>query len=261
MEMARRGRYVAHSARDVEGIRRAARATAEVRELLRQAVRPGVSTLELDQLAQTEFERRGGSSAFHNYRGFPGQICISVNDEVVHGIGRANRIIQVGELVSMDVGMLLNGYIGDTATTVSVGPPRPEIARLLEVTESSLEAGLRMACRGKTVWDISSAIERLAKGAGFGIVEDFVGHGCGKKLHEPPEVPNYARRESRRDQLHPGMVLAVEPMVNMGTHKVKIDPDGWTVRTTDGAWSAHFEHMALITDSEPEILTCLNKKP
>ncbi len=253
--MAKRN-YVIHSEHEVAGIRKAARQAGEILEFLCNSIRPGLSTLDIDQLGQNEIEKAGGESAFYNYHGFPAHICISVNDEVVHGIGRANRIIQMGDLVSLDVGINLNGFIGDTARTVSVGPPVGTAAKLLAVTEKSLFDAIDVATADRTTRDIGETVQRTVVREGFSVVKDFVGHGCGVKLHEPPEVPNYPTKKSR-EKLRPGMVLALEPMVNIGSHKVTIDSDGWTVRTIDGSLSAHFEHMILITESEPEVLTWL----
>ncbi len=245
---------VIHSKEEIEGIREAAQITSQVLEEICRYVRPGATTLEIDQFAGKLIRDRGGESAFFNYRGFPAQICISVNDEVVHGIGRMERVIKMGDIVSLDVGIKLNGFIGDTARTVSVGPPAGKIAHLLAITQKSLQLAIEVAVCNNTVRDIGEAVHSLVTSAGFSVVRDFVGHGCGVKLHEPPEVPNYPTAKSR-EKLRPGMVLALEPMVNVGHHKVSIDSDGWTVRTVDGGWSAHFEHMILITEGKPEILT------
>jgi len=247
--------YVVHTAVEIEGIRGAAKTVAGVREALCGSIRPGMSTGELDRLARDLFAEQGVASAFLNYRGFPGQICISINDEVVHGIGDDTRIIRMGDLVKVDVGVKKNNFIGDTAKTVCVGPPTGRVAELMKATEESLMAGIAAAVYGNTVYDIGRAIEGHIKPTGFSVVRDFVGHGCGVTLHEPPEVPNYPSPKAK-EKLRPGMVLALEPMVNLGTPKVKIDAeDGWTVRTTDGSLSAHYEHMILITDGKPEILT------
>jgi methionyl aminopeptidase len=247
---------VIHTAEEIPGIRAAAQAAAQALRRTCDAVRPGMSTLELDQLAGQFIQDTGGTSAFHGYHGYPAQICISINEEVVHGIGRADRIIRPGDLVSLDVGVNLNGFIGDNAYTVCAGiPPTPEQQALLDCTEQSLAAGIAAAKGGGWINDISRAIERVVTQAGFSVVRDFVGHGCGVALHEAPEVPNFAQR-SRGPRLEPGMVLAIEPMVNRGTPRVSVDPnDKWTVRTADLAPSAHFEHMVLITKDNPEILT------
>ncbi len=252
---ARRGKVVVHTATEVRGIRVAAQVAAQVREQLRSAIRPGQSTLEIDRLAAALIAQHGARPAFLNYRGFPANICVSVNDEVVHGIGAAGRIVQVGDLLSIDVGVKIDGCIGDTAFSMCVGGlVTPEAGRLLQVTEESLERAIGAACGGNHVSDIGVAVERHAVAAGFSVVRDFVGHGCGCELHEAPEVPNF-RTPQRGPKLLPGMVLALEPMINAGTDKVTVDADGWTVRTADGRLSAHFEHMVLITDKEAEVLT------
>ncbi|MBN2451281.1 MAG: type I methionyl aminopeptidase [Lentisphaeria bacterium] len=247
---------VIHSPREIEGIRRAAAATATVLEALVRAVRPGMSTLELDRLAADCIAREGGRSAFLGYHGFPGTICVSVNEEVIHGIGRADRVIAPGDLVSMDVGVQLDGFIGDTARTVCAGgPPVGAAASLLAAAGEALAAGIEKAVAGNYVNDISRAVEAVVRRYGFTAVRDFVGHGCGCALHEPPEIPNFAQRRPG-PQLAPGMVLAIEPMVNTGSHRVEIDPqDRWTVRTADGGLAAHVEHMVLITRGKAEILT------
>ncbi|NLF19176.1 MAG: type I methionyl aminopeptidase [Lentisphaerae bacterium] len=247
---------VIHSDREIEGIRRAARATAAVLADLAAYVAPGLSTLDVDRRAAELIRDCGGESAFLGYGGFPGCICISLNDEIIHGIGRAGRIIAPGDLVSMDVGVRIDGFVGDSARTVCAGgPPEGQKAALLRATEESLAAGIAMACGGRYVNDISAAVEAVVRRCGFSVVRDFVGHGCGRSLHEPPEVPNFAQR-SPGARLQPGMVLAIEPMVTVGSHRVEIDrQDRWTVRTADGGLSAHAEHMVLITRDKPEILT------
>ena len=247
---------VIHTDKDIPGIRAAAQAAALVLAQLCADVRPGMSTLELDALAAQRIAATGGTSAFLGYLGYPAQVCISLNDEVVHGIGRADRIIMPGDLVSLDVGVKLAGFFGDNARTVCVGAePEPLQNALMEATEKGLAAGIAAARGGRYVNDISRAVEDAVKPYGFAVVQDFVGHGCGSSLHEAPEVPNFAQR-ARGARLEPGMVLAIEPMVNAGTHRVNVDRyDKWTVRTADGAPSAHFEHMVLITKDNPEILT------
>lgn len=247
---------VIHSGPAIEGIRRAAKATATVLAELAAFVRPGISTLAVDRRAAELIGASGGESAFLGYHGFPGTICISLNEEIIHGIGRPDRIIALGDLVSMDVGIRLRGFIGDSARTVCAGmPPSGQAAALLRAADEALAAGIAKACSGNYVNDISRAVESVVQRYGFAVVRDFVGHGCGRDLHEPPEVPNFAQHAPGA-RLVPGMVLAIEPMVNTGTHRVEIDRvDHWTVRTADGGWSAHVEHMVLITHDKPEILT------
>jgi methionyl aminopeptidase len=252
--MSRKPEYIIHTPDEILGIREAAATDRKILDAACKAVRPGMSTLELDEYVGQLIRDIGGESAFYNYHHFPAQCCISVNDEVVHGIGYPDKPIQMGDIVSIDCGVRYKGFIGDMARTVSIGPPTGDVARLLTVTEESLMAGIAAARGGNTVKDIGAAIERVVRDAGFSIVKDYVGHGVGVNLHEPPEVPNYPTDKSSC-LLRPGMVLALEPMVNIGTAKVKVDRDNWTVRTEDGSWSAHFEHMILITEGEPEILT------
>ena len=256
--MRRKKDRVINSPADVAGIRLAARAAAEVREKLPGMVRPGMTTKQIDDLAEMLIAMTGGKSAFLGYRGYPGQICISINDEVVHGIGSPKRVVASGDVLSLDIGVELNGYIGDNATTMLVGnvAPSDDVKRLLDGTREALENGIRSALSGNRVRDISAAVEKTAKRHKLGIVREYVGHACGKKLHEPPEIPNYAVRD-RGPKLEPGMVLAIEPMLNLGSKDVKTDADKWTVRTRDGSISAHFEHMVLVTENKPEILTWL----
>lgn len=258
--MAARGereKKIVHTAAEIAGIREAARLAGEVLAEVGRLLQPGMTTLFVDEMAGDLIRRKGAESAFYRYRGFPGQLCISVNDEVVHGIGRAERMIRPGDLVSLDIGVRLNGCIGDTAATFSVGAaPTGGVRRLLEATQESLVRGIAQARAGRDVCEIGRAVEKFIRAAGFSVVRDFVGHGCGCSLHEPPEVPNFSL-PARGPVLEPGMILAIEPMVNAGAHRVTVDrEDGWTVRTADGSLSAHFEHMVLVTQAEPEILTC-----
>lgn len=253
----RKQQVVIHTAREIRGIRAAARATAVVLRDLCETVRPGMSTLDIDRLAGDLIRQTGGTSAFHGYRGFPAQICISVNDEVVHGIGRPDRTIEPGDLVSLDVGVCLDGYIGDTATTMCAGGAAcqtPLASRLVAIANEGLARGIDAAVPGHHVNDIGRAVEAAVAGAGFSVVRDFVGHGCGVELHEPPEVPNFTTAK-RGPRLQPGMVLAIEPMINVGGSAIRVESDGWTVRTADGSLSAHVEHMVLVTDGKPEKLT------
>ncbi len=241
---------------DLEGVRVAAQASAYVLQRLCDAVTPGMSTLDLDRLAAEFLKETGGKSAFLNYHGYPAQICCSVNEVVVHGIGRADKVINPGDIVSLDVGVTVGGFTGDNARSVIAGGvSTPLKDKLLEATRSSLEAGIAAAVPGNRVCDIGAAVEKVVKAAGFSVVRDMVGHGCGRKMHEDPQVPNY-KLPGFSPELKPGMILAIEPMVNVGTWRITIDKeDGWTVRTADGSLSAHFEHQILITQKEPEVLT------
>ena len=221
-----------------------------------EMIRPGMTTRDVDDMAAAMIAAEGGVSAFLGYRGFPGQLCVSLNDEVVHGIGSSERRILEGDVVSLDVGVKINGFIGDNAISVFVSskPPPADIFRLIEGTKESLDAAIKVCFPGKNIGDISAAVEKVAKRNRLSIVREYVGHGCGVNLHEPPEIPNY-RTRNRGPELRPGMVLAIEPMLNLGRRNVITDKDGWTVRTSDGSISAHFEHMVLITETKPEILT------
>ncbi len=235
-------------------MRAACRAAAAVLADVAAEIRPGTKTRELDDYAAERIARHGGRSAFLGYRKYPRQTCISVNEEVVHGLA-GDRRIQRGDIVSLDVGVTLDGYIGDNATTVIVNECDKKTKKLVEVTKQSLYAAISCAVAGNRVRDISKAIQDLAEGNGFSVVREFVGHGVGKTMHEPPQVPNYVEPRRRSPELLPGMTLAIEPMVNAGTAAVKVLKDGWTVVTRDGQPSAHFEHTVLITDDEPEVLT------
>ncbi len=248
--------YIIHTPEEIARIRVAAAAAAHAREQIASAVEAGMSTKELDMIAGAIIRDLGGVPTFLGYCGYPGNICISVNDEVVHGIGRPDRIILKGDVVSVDVGVTLGGAVGDTAKTVYVGDDEPpgDVQRLLEGTRLSLEAGIKAAKAGNCMQDLSRAVEKVAVAHGLGVVREYVGHGCGIHLHEPPEVPNFATR-SRGVKLLPGMVLCIEPMMNLGTHRIYVEDDQWTVRTGDGKKSAHFEHMVLITEDQTEVLT------
>ena len=246
---------IIHTPEEISRIRRAALVTASVRDELAALTRPGMSTFEVDRLAGELITRTGGISAFKNYGGFPGNICISVNDEVIHGIGRDDVIIKEQDIVSIDVGVKIDGAMGDTALTFGFTEQPDDVKRLLDGTREALMEGIAAARCGAFVHDISAAVEKCARRRKLAIVREFVGHGCGIQLHEPPQVPNYTG-SGRGPRLEPGMVLCIEPMLNLGTESVKVDrKDQWTVRTRDGKWSAHFEHMILITENEPEILT------
>ena len=235
-------------------MRLAGRAARRVLEKLVGQVRPGITTKELDEAAAQFMEEERCRSAFLGYRGFPGQCCLSVNEEVVHGIGGKRRL-QLGDVVKIDVGVNKDGWIGDTATTVGVGAVSADTVRLLQATEEALRVALTHATSGRRLGDLCSAIEQSVAGRGFTVVREFVGHGVGRKLHEEPQIPNFGKKGTG-PKLKAGMTLAIEPMVNAGAPEVRVLGDGWTVVTRDGKYSAHFEHTVLITDAEPEILTC-----
>jgi len=245
------------SDRDIEKMRIACRAASEVLDRVSALVRPGITTGEIDQAAADLMADAKCTSAFLGYRGFPGNICISLNEEVVHGIGGRRRI-QYGDVVKLDIGVVKDGWVGDTATTVPVGMIDEKLQRLLTVTEATLELAITYAHSGKRLGDLGAAVEDEVVANGYSVVREFVGHGVGRKLHEEPQVPNYGRRGTL-EKLKPGMTIAIEPMVNMGGSGVKVLDDKWTVVTLDGKPSAHFEHTVLITKGEPEILTWRKK--
>jgi methionyl aminopeptidase len=245
------------NANEIEKMRRACRIASQVLERASALIEPGVTTGEVDRAAASFMREANVRSAFLNYRGFPGNICISVNNEVVHGIGGTRRI-QYGDIVKLDIGVVDNGWVGDTATTVPVGVIDPAVQRLLQVTEETLALAVTFATEGRRLGDLCSAVEDEIIANGYSVVREFVGHGVGRKLHEEPQVPNYGRKGTG-PRLKSGMVLAIEPMVNMGAAGVKILADGWTVVTADGKPSAHFEHSVLITKGSPEILTWREK--
>ncbi|MCQ2378780.1 MAG: type I methionyl aminopeptidase [Victivallaceae bacterium] len=249
------GRTRPHNPEEINRIRRAGIVTGQVRDAIAAEVRAGMTTSDLDQVAGEIIRATGGKSAFLGYGGFPGNICISVNDTVIHGIGSPRTVIAEGDIVSIDVGVEIGGALGDCATTVPVGTVSRDAIRLLEGTKNALYAGISAAHPGVPVRNVSAAVEAVGRRYDLGIVRDYVGHGCGIELHEPPEVPNYTGWGSG-PLLMPGMVICIEPMFTLGGHAVKVDRrDKWTVRTRDGSLSAHFEHMILITEKEAEILT------
>jgi methionyl aminopeptidase len=243
------------SPREIEQLKRSNAMVAEVFEKLRGMIVPGITTRELDQVAEEYILSKGARPAFKGYRGFPATLCISINDEVVHGIPGQRRLKE-GDIVSLDVGVNYVGYFGDAAITLPVGEVDPEAKRLLEVTERALYIGIENAKTGNRLFDISYAIQSWVESHGFSVVRDFVGHGIGRELHEEPQIPNFGTPH-QGPRLEKGMVFALEPMVNEGTHEVRVLSDGWTVVTADGKRSAHFEHTIAITDDEAEILSVL----
>lgn len=238
---------------EMDGMRLSGRLAATVRDAVAKAIQPGVTTGELDDYARELIAQLGGKSAFFGYRGFPGYICTSVNDEVVHGIPGARRI-QMGDIVSVDFGVTYGGFVGDTATTVMVGVTDPDVMRLVAITEQALEAAIEKAVIGGRLSDISHAVEAVALSAGFFVVRDFVGHGIGREMHEDPQIPNFGL-PGRGPRLKAGMTFAIEPMINLGTEEVEVMGDGWTVLTRDRKPSAHFEHTVAISEGRGEILT------
>jgi methionyl aminopeptidase len=244
---------IIRSPREIEQIRKANVVVAEVLERLRTLVVPGVTTDELDGISEEIILSKGAVPAFKGYRGYPKTLCISINEEVVHGIPN-KRKLKEGDIVSIDVGTNLDGYFGDAAITLPVGEVHREAQRLLEVTEKALYIGIGMAKVGNRLFDISHAVQVWVESNGFSVVRDFVGHGIGKSLHEDPQIPNFGSPH-QGPRLEKGMIFALEPMVNEGTYEVRVLDDGWTVVTADGKPSAHFEHTIAITDGEPEILS------
>ncbi len=241
------------SERELGYIRECNRIVAEVHQKLGKVIRPGVTTGELEELAAKLIWERQAEPAFKGYRGFPGYICTSVNEGVVHGIPGSRKLVG-GDIISLDIGVRKNGYYGDAAITWPVNTITEGVKKLLEVTRRALYLGLAQARPGKRLYDISHAIQTEVEAEGFSVVRDFVGHGIGAKMHEDPQIPNFGKAH-RGPRLKKGMVLAIEPMVNMGGCEVKVLSDNWTVVTRDGKLSAHFEHTILITGDDPEILT------
>ena len=241
--------------RQIKLMREAGRIVAETHELLAKMIKPGVTTKELDQAAEEYIRSRGAIPAFKGYNGFPGSICASVNDEVVHGIPGLRKL-ENGDIISIDIGAVKNGFVGDSAVTHPVGTVSKDKLKLLKVTEESLLEGIKYAIPGNRLSDISHAIQTYVEKNGFSVVRDYVGHGIGENMHEDPQIPNFGR-PGHGPRLEKGMTLAIEPMVNMGTYRVRTLLDNWTVVTLDGQSSAHFEHTIAITQSGPEILTII----
>lgn len=239
---------------EIEIMREAGRITARALRLVGEAVRPGITTAELDEIAEETIRSAGAVPAFKGYHGFPATICSSVNDEVVHGIPSRLRRLLMGDIVSVDVGAIVDGYYGDSAMTFPVGQIDGETQRLLDVTRASLDAGIAKTRIGMRLYDISFAIQAVAEGAGFSVVREYVGHGIGREMHEEPQIPNFGPA-GKGPSLKEGMVFAIEPMINAGAATVRQMDDGWTVMTADGSSSAHFEHTIAITEDGPVILT------
>jgi methionyl aminopeptidase len=242
------------SEREIELMREAGRLLSQVHEKLAEIIRPGISTLDIDRVCEEIIRSYGCTPNFLHYQGYPASVCVSVNEEVVHGIPRKDHILQEGDIVSLDTGLIYKGYHSDAARTHAVGQISAEAQKLMDVTKQSFFEGIKMARAGRHLYDISNAIAAYVKPYGYGIVKDLVGHGIGTHLHEPPHIPNYAVRR-RGIRLRPGMTLAIEPMINMGTGDVEWLDDDWTVVSADHSLSAHYENTVLITEGEPEILT------
>ena len=241
----------------LERMRVACRITALARKAAADAVAPGVTTDEIDRIVRKTIEKAGAKPSFLGYGGFPASACVSINDEVIHGIPSKKRVVRSGDIVKIDVGAYIGGFHGDCACTVPCGEVSEEAKRLIEVTRQSFYEGIKFAREGCRVSDISAAVQAYAQANGFSVVRSFVGHGVGRQLHESPEVPNFGR-PGHGVRLQRGMTLAVEPMVNAGVYDVRVLSDGWTVKTKDGKLSAHYENTIAITDGEPEILTAID---
>lgn len=254
MDAHARERIAVRSRDEIARIREACLVVHDILRELAAAAVPGTSTAELDRLAEARTRAAGAEPAFLGYHGYPASVCISVNDEVVHGIPSPRRVLQDGDIVGLDFGVVLRGWYGDSAITVPVGRVAPPAARLLEVTAGALAAAVDAARPDRRVGDIGAAVQAHVEPCGFSVVRDFVGHGIGRRLHEPPQVPNFGVPGAGA-RLRPGMVLALEPMVNAGGFQVETLEDGWTAVTQDGSLSAHFEHTVAITEDGPEILT------
>ncbi len=245
------------SAREIALMREGGRILAEVVERLRALAKSGTSTLEIDEAVETFIREQGAKPAFKGYRGFPATVCISINDEVVHGIPSARRRLKEGDIVGFDLGWIVDGYYADCAVTLPIGEIPPAVQKLVDVTRESLELAIQECRPDRRLSDVSHAVQQHVEAHGFGVVRAFVGHGIGRALHEEPQVPNFGE-PGRGPRLRPGMVLAIEPMVTMGSYEVRILDDGWTAVTTDGSLAAHFEHTIAVTESGPDVLTTLN---
>lgn len=245
---------VIKSSKEIELMQESGRIVALVHETIKKAIKPGVTTGELDKIAEEIITENGAVPSFKGYHGFPGSICASINDQVIHGIPGDIKLSE-GDIISIDVGALKNGYHADAARTHPVGNVSEAAANLIKVTEESFFEGLKYCRKGYRLSDVSHAIQKYSEDRGYGVVRDFVGHGVGRQLHEDPPIPNYGA-PGRGPRLESGMVLAIEPMINQGDHRVKVLDDDWTVVTLDGLWSAHYEHTVVITEDEPLLLTC-----
>lgn len=247
---------VLKTSRELGIMKEACRISAGALQTVGKAVEPGITTAELDKLAEDYIRSQGGEPNFKNYHGYPATACISINNEVIHGIPSKTRKICQGDIVSVDLGAKFNGYHGDNAATFACGDVSDQAKRLMNTTKDALFEGIKAACVGSRIGDISNAVQRTVEAAGFSVVRQYVGHGIGTQLHEAPEVPNFGTA-GRGIRLLPGMTLAIEPMVNVGSYDVKVLPDGWTVKTLDGSLSAHFEHTIVITSDGPKIMTLI----
>jgi len=246
---------ITKSEREIALMRQAGKIVASVLLILKEYVKPGIKTKELDVIAEREVKRLGGKPSFKNYKGFPACICVSINDEIVHGIP-GQRVLKEGDIVSLDFGAIYEGYQGDAAITVGAGKISPEAERLILSTEGALREGIKAARAGARLGDISYAIQKYAESRGYSVVREYTGHGIGRNMHEEPLIPNYGS-PGTGPLLRKGMTFAIEPMLNIGGWETKVSSDDWTVKTLDGSLSAHFEHTIAITDDEAEVLTAL----
>ncbi|MFN7684959.1 MAG: type I methionyl aminopeptidase [Oligoflexia bacterium] len=244
------------SPQEIERMRKSGAIVAQILHEMAELVVPGVTTYDIDRLAESRCKELGAVPAFKGYHGFPACVCVSINDEVVHGIPSKKRVLKEGDIIGIDFGVHVDGWFGDSARTVPVGKISPEARRLMDATQKSLELGIAQAREGNRIFDIGHAIQNYVEGFGYGVVREFVGHGIGRALHEEPQVPNYGPR-GKGLALKAGMVLAIEPMINAGSPEVKVLADGWTAVTRDRSLSAHFEHTVAILPEGPTILTAL----
>lgn len=242
--------------RELEAMREACRISAGALKVAGEAVKPGITTAEIDEIAYEYIISQGAKPNFLHLYGFPATACISINDEIIHGIPNKKRVIQEGDIVSIDLGASIDGYNGDNAATFAAGQISPEAKRLIDTTRESLYEAIKAAVPGGRLGDVGSAVQRYCESRGYGVVREYTGHGVGAKLHEDPSVPNFGT-PGRGVRLLPGMTLAIEPMINQGSAAIRQMPDGWTVKTKDGKLSAHFEHTVAITTDGPQILTCI----
>ncbi|MBI2957716.1 MAG: type I methionyl aminopeptidase [Chloroflexi bacterium] len=246
---------VLKSPQEIESMRRAGRVLAELLQVLKKELNAGMKTRDLDRITARELKRLGAKPSFLGYRGFPAHLCVSVNEEIVHGIP-GERVIREGDIVSLDVGAIVGGFQGDAAITVGVGRVSPEAGELMSAAEGALKAGIAAARKGNRIGDMSSAIQRYAEAKGFSVVREYTGHGIGREMHEDPQIPNFGTHGEGMELVE-GMTMALEPMVNQGTWRTRVAENHWTVVTADGKLSAHFEHTIAITNGEPDILTVL----
>jgi methionyl aminopeptidase len=241
------------SDKEIAVMREAGKITAEILQIVGERAKPGITTMELNEISEKELRKRGAVSSFNGYRGFPANLCASINDEIVHGIP-GDRVLKEGDIISLDFGVIYKGFQGDAAMTVPVGKVSPEATRLMEATRESLGKGIAAARAGATLGDVSSAIQRYAEAKNYSVVREYTGHGIGRDMHEEPQIPNYGV-PGTGPELKKGMTRALEPMLNIGGSATRVAKDRWTVLTADGSLSAHFEHTIAITDNEPEVLT------